>query len=132
VTTSLQVLDRDACLRRLGRGGIGRVAFSDGGRLAILPVNFVLVDGDIVIRTSTGAALYRAALSGDDVAFEVDELDPGYRGGRSVLARGHLTTVDATPAAARALHPWGNAAADVFVSIAPTEITGRRICTPEV
>ena len=42
------------CYRLIAPRGIGRIAFSTASGLAVLPVNYVVADGTIVIRTGSG------------------------------------------------------------------------------
>ena len=51
---------------------------------AAFPVNFALLDDDIVFRTAPGTKL-SAALEGAVVGFEVDRIDPVFESGWSVL-----------------------------------------------
>ena len=127
----LEVLDRAECLARLSRGGVGRLGFVGAdSALAILPVNFAVWGDEIVIRTRPDGAIHRIGEIGAAVAFEIDELDPAYHGGRSVLVRGHARVLAATkqPPVGAALPPaWANHDADVLVAVSTEELTGRRI-----
>ena len=55
----------------------------------VVPVNYAVLDGDIVIRTGSGTKL-DAALTGAVVAFEIDSVDPIYHEGWSVMV--HVTS----------------------------------------
>jgi len=126
----LEVLDRAECLARLSRGGVGRLGFVGAdSTLAILPVNFAVWDDEIVIRARAGGAIHGVGEIGAAVAFEIDELDPAYHGGRSVLFRGHARLfADSRPPAGAAVPPaWANNDADVIVCVSTEEVTGRRI-----
>jgi hypothetical protein len=126
----LEVLDRSACLARLARGGVGRIAFvDDDATVAILPVNFALHDEEILISTGRGSAIHRRAESGSLAGFEIDETDPNYHGGRSVLVRGVLHIVGPQGGAGGMGRPpaWGNRGADVVVALSIDQVTGRRI-----
>lgn len=83
----LDVLDRDECLALLERSVLGRVALSMGALPTILPVNFRMVDGDVVFRTGVGSKL-DAAARGAVIAFEVDAFDPIEHTGWSVVVTG--------------------------------------------
>jgi nitroimidazol reductase NimA-like FMN-containing flavoprotein (pyridoxamine 5'-phosphate oxidase superfamily) len=83
----LEVLDRAECLRLLGTATLGRVALTAEALPVILPVNFELADEHIVIRTGRGTKL-DAATRNTVVAFEVDQIDPMYHTGWSVLVTG--------------------------------------------
>jgi nitroimidazol reductase NimA-like FMN-containing flavoprotein (pyridoxamine 5'-phosphate oxidase superfamily) len=118
------------CLRLIAPGGIGRIGFGTTSGPVVLPVNFAVLAGTIVIRTSQGSMIEGHA--GDQVAFEVDHLDQALCQGWSVLARGlahrvaHRAELQHVQREA-ALWPWPGGDRDVYVRIIPDQITGRRI-----
>jgi hypothetical protein len=118
------------CHRLIAAGGIGRIAFGTGSGPVVLPVNFAVVAGTIVIRTSEGSAIDGHADA--RVAFEVDRIDEALSRGWSVLVRGRAHRV-AHPAELRhvqreaAIWPWPGGDHDVHVRIVPDKVTGRRI-----
>ncbi len=118
------------CRHLIAAGGIGRIAFCTTSGPAVLPVNFAVVAGTIVIRTAEGTAI--AGHSDEQVAFEVDHVDEALSQGWSVLVRGRAHRV-AHPAELQivrrdaAIWPWPGGDRDVYVRIVPDAITGRRI-----
>lgn len=127
---TLRTLSPDECLELIEPGGIGRVGFAATGGVIILPVNFVVIGKVIVFRTAPDALL--AGCSGGQVSFEVDEVDEALREGWSVLVRGHAHKVTDERAVRQIedrahLEPWADGARDVYVRIAPSQISGRRI-----
>ena len=61
------------CYRLLGPRGIGRISFGTASGLAVLPVNYAVADGTIVIRTGSGSLI---GVHGDGpVSFEADHFD---------------------------------------------------------
>lgn len=128
----MTVLSVDECMRLLSSAvpRIGRVAFAADGAPLILPVNYVYFQGAIVFRTDPGAKL-SAASDGQQVAFEVDAIDPTWREGWSVVVRGraeHVTDPDELERLEDLpLRPWGGGEKASYVRILSTEITGRRI-----
>jgi len=118
------------CRRLIAPGGIGRIAFGTTSGPVVLPVNFAVVAGTIVIRTSEGSMIEGHA--DDQVAFEVDHLDEALCQGWSVLVRGQAHRV-AHPAELQhvrrdtAVWPWPGGDRDVYVRIIPDRVTGRRI-----
>jgi uncharacterized protein len=76
----------------LARHHFGRIAVNDDDAPVIFPVNYVLHEGDIVLRTGVGTKL-EAAARGAPATFEIDGLDPERRMGWSVLARGTVREV---------------------------------------
>ncbi len=128
----LELLDEAECRRLLAQGGIGRVGMTSGVLPVILPVNFALIDGDIVFRTGEGSKLH-ATRGGAVIAFEVDAYDVPAERGWSVLAVGRAREVsdDDDLEQLRLLHlaPWANGERTHFVRLRPELITGRRIAT---
>jgi nitroimidazol reductase NimA-like FMN-containing flavoprotein (pyridoxamine 5'-phosphate oxidase superfamily) len=74
-------------IRLLESTSIGRVGVSIGALPVVLPVDYAIVDGDIIIRTTAGTKLDLAIVD-MVVAFEIDGVDPIYHGGWSVLVQG--------------------------------------------
>jgi nitroimidazol reductase NimA-like FMN-containing flavoprotein (pyridoxamine 5'-phosphate oxidase superfamily) len=127
--TGLVELEREECLRLLGRAPLGRLAVVAGGRPLVFPVNFTL-DGDaVVLRTNEGTKLHAAR--NDPVAFECDGIDGEYHTGWSVLVLGHAEEVRDPSEVARLdrlpLLPWCAAPKPVWLRIRGPAITGRRI-----
>ena len=127
---NLEELTEAECRQRLADGSVGRVAISVGALPAILPVNYALLDGDIVFRADEGSKLY-AALERSVVAFEIDDTDAQDQTGWSVLVVGHATALwrlhDIERARALDLQPWAAGPKDHFVQVSTGMISGRRI-----
>ncbi|WP_460110274.1 pyridoxamine 5'-phosphate oxidase family protein [Streptomyces sp. YKOK-J1] len=127
----LRDLGPDECRALLSTHGVGRVAVTGpDGSPAVVPVNYEILDDAIAFRTAPGSL--PAAAVGTEVAFEVDHLDEPLSQGWSVLAVGTARAVT-DPDAARRLaggaygEPWAGGERDMWVSIRPTRLTGRRI-----
>lgn len=126
----LEVLSRAECLHLLAQSRVGRVVVTDRALPAAFPVNFALLDEDVVFMTTAGSKL--EAAEGEEVmAFEADEIDPVRHGGWSVLVQG-LASVISDPdelAQARDLHlePWAPAGQFQFVRIRAELVSGRRL-----
>ncbi|WP_225101710.1 pyridoxamine 5'-phosphate oxidase family protein [Streptomyces sp. CoH27] len=106
-------LDRTEALRLLGSVPLGRIVFTRQALPAVRPVNHVLDDGDIVIRTHEGAALTSQACEADStgvvVAYAADAIDPDTRLGWTVVVTGYacLVTDPAELARIRSMvNPW--------------------------
>ncbi|MEU6260859.1 pyridoxamine 5'-phosphate oxidase family protein [Streptomyces sp. NPDC047043] len=123
-------LSRDEALKLLGTVQLGRVAFSDQALPAIRPVNHVVEEGDIIVRTHGGSALLVRALQSEVVAYEADEIDPVTRTGWSVVVTGTATRV-VDPAALtryeRLLVPWVATEMGHVVRIRPEIVNGYRL-----
>lgn len=129
----LMVLPRGQCLRLLRRTRVGRVVVNVGGVPAAFPVNFALVDDDVVFRTAPGTKL-STALEGEVVGFEVDRIDPVFESGWSVLIQGpsSVITDDDELVRARRLHlrVWAPGQRPHFVRIRSESVSGRRFLSP--
>ena len=126
----LQILDRDECLRLLGLVTLGRVGVTSSALPVVLPVNFLLEDDRILIRTTRGTKL-SAALRNAVVAFEADEIDPIYHTGWSVLVTGTASVivdpVELERLRSARLARWARAEGDHIVSIRTEVVSGRRL-----
>ncbi len=126
----LRAISPGECFDLLEPGGVGRVGFTVPDGVMMLPVNFALSGRTIIFRTAPDTLL--ALHANAHVSFEVDHFDEALREGWSVLVQGRAHEVteerdvrhlqDATH-----LQPWAPGARDVYVRIAPTQISGRRI-----
>ncbi len=81
-------LDNAECLKILGRNHVGRLAFTESGRVDIEPIHYVQWDGWIFGRTSAGTKL-EALQQRPWVAFEVDEVRSVFDW-RSVVVHGTI------------------------------------------
>lgn len=130
--TGLRELGHDECLGRLSghEARVGRLAFVADGFPVVLPVNYTMHRGDVVFRTAIGTKLDHVR-RGEPVAFEVDEVDPTWRAGWSVLVQGTAHEVgDLAEVSALQrvrLPTWAAGRRDRFVRIAAERMTGREI-----
>lgn len=125
----LEILDSEECRSLLAATPLGRIVFTDRALPAVQPVNYIVADGDVVIRTSPASKLATAA-SDAIVAFEIDDFDAASRTGWSVvvIGRARAATDPAELAALRALplRSWAPGERDHFIRIHPQLISGRR------
>ncbi len=130
----VEVLSKAECLNLLATRPIGRLGFVEQGQVTILPVRFLMDDGQVVFRSAVGAKL-DAAVRWQSVAFEVDNWDPRDRTGWSVLIHGIANEVlnphRLAALGARGLDEWVSGAHPMlWIEVRPIEITGRRIPSP--
>jgi uncharacterized protein len=129
----LEILHIGDCFRLLPTVTLGRIGFTSGGEVLVLPVIF-LVDGqDVVFRTKLGSKLASVEV-GQYVTFEADSYDATAGNGWSVVVRG-LAEVQSEEECARldtlGMQAWGGSAAErAWVRIRPGSIGGRRIAEP--
>ena len=126
-----QRLDEAEALRLLASVDYGRVVFTVNALPAIRPVNHLLDEDRIIIRTRLTSAISSRARSADGVvvAYEADDINSQTRTGWSVVVTGRAHTVTDPAEVARyeqLLYPWVNHASTV-VAIEPEFITGFHI-----
>jgi nitroimidazol reductase NimA-like FMN-containing flavoprotein (pyridoxamine 5'-phosphate oxidase superfamily) len=130
---ALEQLSRAECMRLMRSVPVGRIIYTRQALPAVDLVNFALVDGDIVIRTSAAGRL-AAATRGAVVAFEADSVDPAGSAGWSVTVVGQARAVtDDTQIRSLervALASWLPGERDHFIRIAPSIVNGRRVGGP--
>jgi nitroimidazol reductase NimA-like FMN-containing flavoprotein (pyridoxamine 5'-phosphate oxidase superfamily) len=125
----LETLSPEECLRLLATGGVGRLVFTTDRRPVALPVNYRMLEGDVVFRTAEDTSLTVVSDAGP-VSFEVDRVDEAMSEGWSVLVTGRLRRV--SPEELRQLEklgvePWAGGQRGVYLRLEPREVTGRRI-----
>ncbi|MDP9867212.1 MULTISPECIES: pyridoxamine 5'-phosphate oxidase family protein [Streptosporangium] len=132
----LEKLEADECMRLISPGGVGRVAFNTPAGPVVMPVNYVIHHGAVLLRTAFGGPLdedLRTGVEGVEfkIAFEVDRIDDPNRQGWSVLVRGpahHISSEEEQAAVVGAgVEPWAGGERKLYIRITPTEISGRRI-----
>lgn len=130
VGTELLELSREECLALLPTVPVGRVLFTQRALPAIVPVNFVVDSGSVVIRTSAGSSL-AAALPGSVLAFEVDDFHSNHRNGWTVTVLGRSRAVDDPVEHARMrslpLDSYVGTDLDQYLLIPIEMISGRRV-----
>lgn len=132
-TAALLSLSESECQRLLHSYpvAVGRIGVNDAdGQPLVVPVNYRMDDGAVIFRTAVDSLLTEHAI-GNRVAFEVDDVDPSWQEGWSVLVQGiaqEVTDVVELQHLRRLpLRPWAPGKRPVYVRIVPTVITGRRI-----
>lgn len=126
----LERLSQSECHKLLAPRGLGRIAFPAAAGLMVLPVNYAVAGGTIVIRTGAGSLI--AGHGDGPVSFEADHFDLELGQGWSVLVLGDAHRVLQPDElrhlrAACDLRPWPAGEHDLFVRIVPTQLTGRLI-----
>jgi hypothetical protein len=132
-TRRLVEMEPDEALAQLTGAPFGRVVFTYRALPAIRPVNHIVDDGLIIIRTRLVTKL--AAAVTDQlpyptvVAYQADDLDPVARIGWSVVATGIARPVADPERVARyerLLQPWVGGVMDTVFAIEPEIILGFR------
>ncbi|MCW2832050.1 MAG: pyridoxamine 5-phosphate oxidase-related, FMN-binding protein [Nocardioides sp.] len=124
-------LSYSECEALLRSGVVGRVALSTPNGPQILPVNYSVVDSEIIVRTSAYSVLGTYGREAT-LAFEVDHFDLANQRGWSVVARGRADVIT-DPAALDHIRkvweprPWAGGSRGLFLRIPWTELTGRQV-----
>jgi hypothetical protein len=129
---SLRVLSEAECRDLLETTTVGRVAFASHHGLQLIPLNFLVVDGEIFFRTSTESILNELAGGVDDVVFEVDFHGEFARDGWDVTVKGSTYQVTDPAlydrvASSSKLRPWAGGTRAVVIRLVPRLIEGRRV-----
>ena len=121
----LAILTTEECLDLLGGKAVGRLAYvARAGTPDMVPVNYALEDGDILIRSGPGPKL-QAAQRGERVAFEVDQLDDRAHSGWSVVVVGVASQLPSERVTGP--DPWASGPRRHTIRVRPERITGRRL-----
>ncbi|MBA3233411.1 MAG: pyridoxamine 5'-phosphate oxidase family protein [Propionibacteriales bacterium] len=125
-------LSQQECAARLRGSGVGRVAVCTPDGPVIIPVNYVIDEGTVVVRTAPYTLL--AGHAWDKAAFEIDELDHNLRRGWSVLVVGQASPVEDVDEVQDSrtvdqLTTWAPGSRSMFIRITPVRITGRVVAS---
>lgn len=133
-----EVLGADECWRLVQTTPVGRLGFTDNdgnaphGSTVILPVNFIVFNRVVFIRTHRQTSIAQLAEGRGGIAFEVDHHDDTYQRGWSVLIQGSSRAagadeMDEALAHTKRLGPWAGGDRSLGVAIDAREISGRRV-----
>lgn len=128
-------LDRSECLDLLRSQRVGRVGFheptgSGTTTVAMLPVSYTLVGDSVIgIVTSAAGVLARLGTPGQQVGFEIDDVDVETATGWSVLAACHTESID--PDLVAGLEPWAGGHRSVPIGLRIDRLSGRIVSRAE-
>lgn len=126
----LEVLHREECRQLLGTQVLGRIGVTVNALPVVLPVNYQLVDGELVIQTERDSRLAEATTN-TVVAFEVDHVEADGLGSWSVTITGIATEIADPDIIARLrklpFTRWVRDDSDRYVGISLDLMSGRRI-----
>lgn len=122
----VKVLNEDECYQLLTSQELGRIVVRRKDDMDIFPVNYVVDQGYVYIRSAEGNKVFTVALN-SDVLFEVDHVDVEtawsvvIKGNAKLLTRSEeISYADSLP-----LNPWLPTLKYNYVKITPNEISGR-------
>ena len=125
----LREISKTECLDLLASHRVGRVAYCDDLGPVVLPVNYVLDQGTVLIQISPHSTLARHLRSAP-ASFQIDDFDDFNQTGWSVLVRGdaaHVDNADLPADDEGRPHAWAEGQRTFHVRITPHDISGRRL-----
>lgn len=127
----LREMSREECFERLADEVVGHVGFNDDRGPVVLPVNYRVRGGSVVIATGMSTSLARCGV-GRAVALEVEDVDALTESGWSVLVRGRAEMLphDEQPERAGRPRPWADGPRPLLIRIVPETVTGRWLIDP--
>lgn len=121
----LDPLDETECRRLLAAQSVARIGFVDQGRIVVLPMAIV-TDGDVVVFATSPDSVLAGLAAGADVALEIDDYDPGFLDGWSVLAEGRTFRYEGSSRP----EAWARGHDEVVIGFRSSRISGRTIAAP--
>jgi hypothetical protein len=123
----MEILAIAECQSLLKRGGVGILATAGVGAPLLRPVNFVLHEDFLLIRTGEEQIL-EAASATEPASFVITEIDRFEHSGWSVVVVGTLVERSSLGAVSEIpLRPWAKAEKNHFVGLSIKSISGRRL-----
>lgn len=120
-------MTEDECWAALDRERFGRLAVAVGGDPDIFPINFIVDEGTLLMRTAPGTKLTELVIHAA-VAVEIDGQGP--QEAWSVILKGDARMVDSFSETyaddEKQLQTWLPSHKPIYVQIVPTQLTGRR------
>ena len=125
----LTELSDEDCWALVGEPHLGRLGWNGSAGPVVLPVNYVVLDGSIWIRTGAHSTI-ASEVDEMRVALEVDDIDPETHVGWSVLVRGQAEIVyheEQVPDVVLTHRAWPTGARPLWVQLKVDKVTGRRL-----
>jgi nitroimidazol reductase NimA-like FMN-containing flavoprotein (pyridoxamine 5'-phosphate oxidase superfamily) len=122
------VLDAYECWQLLPTEEVARVAWAGRDSVAIVPVNYAVVDKTLWFQTQPYSQLGRHC-DGARLALEVDQLDHATKSAWSVVVVGYAEAVarEEVPETVQQMQIWIPGPRSLAVRVSPVEVTGRRV-----
>ena len=127
---ALTELHEDECWDLLRARTVGRVGWQGSDGPTIVPVNYVIDERAVIVRTAPFTDLGREG-SVRELAFEVDDIDPVARSGWSVLVRGRRRLDPEAYGKTPRPEVWVGGSHWLVLRIEVRTISGRRLTSGE-
>lgn len=128
-----RTLAHSEALRLLGSVTLGRITFTHDALPAVLPVNHIVDQGEVIVRGHRGMDAVLMEAAGTVVAYSADVIDPETYVGWSVTLTGQAEILDDPAEVARYPHivrPWRSHEESFVVRIQPGVVTGFELLEP--
>jgi len=125
----LRDLQLSECLELVASRPVGRISYCTTSGPVTVPVNHVLLERDILLRTSPHSDLGQHLIGEPRVCYQVDDYDDFNQSGWSVLVQGpaRLVEPEDLPEHAERPAPWVEGVRALHVRVVGETVTGRRV-----
>jgi transcriptional regulator with XRE-family HTH domain len=116
----------DRSWQLIGDSGVGRIVFDSEDGPVALPVNYVVSNHDILLRTNEDTVI--AKIKADErVGFEVDHIDDAMSDGWSVVIQATCEHLGRARTTGVQVDPWAGGQRDHWIRLRSHSIVGRAI-----
>lgn len=125
----LQELSVEECWELAPTSGLARIGWTAPGGPVVIPVNHVVHDGTLWIRTSAHSSM-AAQVDESPVAVLVDDIDAETHLGWSVQFRGRAAVLyreEQVPEEVRTMRTWPTGVRPLWIRLTADDVNGRRL-----
>jgi len=125
----LEELSVEECWKLAPGNGLARIGWTAPGGPVVIPVNHVVHDGSLWIRTSAHSSLAEQ-VDESQIAVLVDDIDAQTHLGWSVQFKGRAAVLyreEQVPEQVRSLRTWPAGVRPLWIKLSNPEINGRRL-----
>jgi len=129
VVAHLQELTVEESWELAATSRLSRIGWNGPTGPVVIPVNHVVYDGAVWIRTSAHSSMAEQ-VDESGIALLIDDIDPDTHLGWSVQFRGRAEIFyheERVPEEVRALRTWPSGARPLWVRLVPKDVNGRRL-----
>ena len=125
----LQELSVEECWKLAPANGLARIGWNAPGGPVVIPVNHVVHDDTLWIRTSAHSSMAEQ-VDESQIAVLVDDIDAETHLGWSVQLKGRAAVYyreEQVPEEVRTLRTWPAGPRPLWIKLAPSDVNGRRL-----